>query len=175
MRRVWGNGNVYLGSVEQASARYIAGYITDKLTDPTDDRLEGRHPEFARMSRMPGIGYAALPEIASQVLEYEDRMGNDVPHVLQHGGANWPLGTYLRRKLRLHVGRDEKAPEAAIQEAEERMRPLREFSDAIAPPNQKRETFRNQIIEAGHGKRLRLEYKLRQNRRIPAWRPPHET
>jgi len=54
--RTWGKGHVMLGSLTSASAQYICGYVTKKMTSKFDPRLNGRYPEFARMSRRPGIG-----------------------------------------------------------------------------------------------------------------------
>lgn len=85
-------------------AQYISGYVTKKMTKSDDPRLEGKHPEFARMSNRSGIGIGALDELED--FFYTDN-GNkllaqtkDVPLFLKHGGKNLPLGRYLRSKLR---------------------------------------------------------------------------
>ena len=56
IRDTWKKGNIFLGTLETESAQYIAGYVTKKMTSKSDPRLEGRKPEFAAMSRKPGIG-----------------------------------------------------------------------------------------------------------------------
>ena len=67
LERVWGKGRTEIGSVTLESAGYVAGYVTKKLNG---DKAVGHYtrvnkktgefidiePEFARMSRMPGIG-----------------------------------------------------------------------------------------------------------------------
>lgn len=56
--KCWGKGFIYTGSVELASARYTAKYVTKQLngamTDIYDDL--GIQREFALMSRRPGLG-----------------------------------------------------------------------------------------------------------------------
>ena len=80
------------------------------MTSHVDSRLNGRQPEFARMSRHPGIGALAVPVVASAL---GSRFGaksvaqtGDVPTALMHGRSSLPLGRYLRRKLREELGFD---------------------------------------------------------------------
>lgn len=125
IRDTWGLGAVFLGTLEDNSANYIAGYVTKKLTSKSDPRLSGRHPEFGRMSNRPGIGHDALYELASQILRFDlEKTQADVPSALRHGSRILPLGRYLQRKLRLMVGKDEKAPQAVIDEMVKEMLPL---------------------------------------------------
>lgn len=87
------------------TAAYVAGYVTKKLTTPGDPRLEGRHPEFARMSNRPGIGAGAAEHLAKQLLQTAQSWeSGDVPKVLKAGAKTIPLGRYLLAKLRQHVG-----------------------------------------------------------------------
>lgn len=108
----WGLGNVYLGSVTAESARYVSGYVVKKMRSPDDARLNGRYPEFARMSLRPGIGATAMGDVAQALAS--DAVGaasiaraGDVPLALNHGRRSLPLGRYLRRKLREELGFDE--------------------------------------------------------------------
>lgn len=124
----WGYGDVDLGILETASARYISGYVTKKMTMRDDARLLGREPEFARMSNRPGIGHSALWELADTILKYhlvETDAQGDVPVTLRHGSTELPLGRYLRRKLRLLVGMEENTPEKAKAVIEAEMSLLR--------------------------------------------------
>ena len=123
VRRSWGLGLVHLGSLERESAQYVCGYVTKKMTSPKDDRLEGRYPEFARMSLRPGIGADAMHEIASQLLTYDlEKKLIDVPLSLRHGAHNLPLGRYLRRHLRELVGKDGVPKEVQLQQSQEMLR-----------------------------------------------------
>lgn len=106
----WGQGGVGIGDLTPASASYIAGYVTKRSTHRSSPEyqpggaLEGRHPEFARMSLRPGIGADATTTLAKAVtggprrdIESGDR---DVPTSIRREKQLWPLGRYLRRKLR---------------------------------------------------------------------------
>lgn len=106
-KKDWGMGNLYWGDLTLQSAQYIAGYVTKKLTAKDDARLNGRYPEFARMSLRPGIGASALADVASALFNKhgwnEVARTGDVPSMLRHGSSKLPLGRYLRRKLREHM------------------------------------------------------------------------
>lgn len=125
IRDTWGKGHVYLGTVEPDSAQYLAGYVTKKMTAKDDERLKGRHPEYARMSLKPGIGADAMLDVASVMLFYGMDDAADVPLALAHGRKELPLGRYLRRKLREAVGRDGKIPQAAMDELCAQMQAVR--------------------------------------------------
>lgn len=100
----WSKGNVVVGSLTMQSAGYVAGYVTKKMTKSDDPRLCGRYPEFARMSLRPGIGADAMDDVADvfftkEGCDYLSDFG-DVPMSLRHGSKEYPLGRYLRKKLR---------------------------------------------------------------------------
>lgn len=108
IEEAWGRGFVYVGDLTKDSAQYIAGYVTKKMTRRDDVRLKGRFPEFARMSRKPGIGALAAEDISKFV---STDLGctalireGDIPQVLRHGGKSYPLGRYIRSKVREHLG-----------------------------------------------------------------------
>ena len=96
------------------------------MTAVDDRRLEGRYPEFARMSLRPGLGHSAMHEVASQLMKYNLEDLEDVPGSLRHGSRIMPLGPYLQRTLRKMVGRDEKTPESVLEKYAEEMRLVRE-------------------------------------------------
>lgn len=81
------------------------------MTSPNDPRLNGRHPEFARMSLRPGIGGLATPEITKFVLTEhganELLTTGDIPYQLRHSGKTFPLGRYLRSRIRKEAGLNE--------------------------------------------------------------------
>lgn len=149
VREAWGKGNVLLGTLEESSAGYMAGYVTKKLTRPDDPILKGRHPEFGRMSLKPGLGFSAMWDIADALLRYElDASQPDVPESLRHGMKALPLGRYLRRHLRKMVGKDEKASQAAIDKMVFEMLPMRlsARSDKVDP------SLKSHLINAGSGR-----------------------
>lgn len=103
-------GFVYVGTLTLDSAQYIASYIQKGKTKP-DQFPDGRHPEFPRMSRRPGIGALAISDISDSLTTDHGSdvilSHGDVPIALKHGRRSLPLGRYLRRKLREHIGLDE--------------------------------------------------------------------
>lgn len=119
VRETWGQGHTLVGDLTLHSASYVAGYVTKKMTGKDDERLGGRHPEFARMSLRPGIGALSIQRLAAALDGPAGRADiqhtGDVPGVLRTGGKLMPLGRYLRSKLRGELGhefKEEKQPRA---------------------------------------------------------------
>lgn len=160
VKRSWTFGNVYLGRLERESAGYIAGYVTKKLTRADDERLRGRHPEFARMSNRPGIGADMMDEVASTMLAVENLDDiEDVPSALRHGSKLMPLGRYLRRRLRSRIGRSVDTPQSVMEKMEAELLPLRE--EARKAPSQRQILFKELV--AFEGSQARLNMQARQN------------
>lgn len=128
MYETWGLGNIFIGELNANTAQYIAGYVCKKMTAADDIRLNGRKPEFARMSLKPGIGASMMDEVASILLQMDESDLEDVPTSLRHNGRLMPLGRYLRQQLRLRIGRDKKSPTSILEKRKEEMRPLRDFA-----------------------------------------------
>lgn len=122
------------------------------MTSKTDPRLNGRYPEFARMSLRPGIGADFMHDVASTLLEFNlENTQDDVPSSLRHGSRNLPLGRYLRRRLRTLVGKEANAPQATLDAIAEEMRPLREIAFDTS------RSFKEVAVEASKGKVLQIE------------------
>lgn len=105
----WARGFVKVDEFNELTAQYVAGYVVKKLTNYGDPRLSGRTPEFARMSRRPGIGARAMEIVAQSLIESGHGMAlieetGDVPRELLIGRRKIPLGRFLLRKLREAVG-----------------------------------------------------------------------
>lgn len=133
IRDTWGLGHIYVGELEIKSAMYVAGYMLKKMTNSDDPRLNGRHPEFARMSLRPGIGAWAMDEVAHSLLTYKlDEKLVDVPTSLRHGNKLMPLGRYLRRRLRERIGRDAGCPAEVLEEMAKEMLPLSKVTEAYS-------------------------------------------
>lgn len=165
IRDTWQHGQVLLGTVDPESIQYTAGYTVKKMTSMDDIRLNGRHPEFARMSCKPGIGYSALHDVADTLLKFnlENEM-EDVPSSLQHGKKKLPLDQYMRRNLRELIGRDKKAPESTIQKSQETMQKL--LADAQKDVNDG--TLSKEFVaQAAYSKFL--EQSDQKERRNTAW------
>lgn len=154
----WGLGSIVLGTLTSESAQYVAGYVTKKMTNKNDKRLDGRHPEFARMSLRPGIGAGAMHEVAKTVSTYNltEREG-DVPTSLRHGARTLPLGRYLRRKLRAHLGLEPATPQDALNAYALTLLPLLEAAKASADYP----SLKHQIIKEGVQKVIQMETRNR--------------
>lgn len=138
--------------------QYICGYVVKKMTRDSDIRLEGRLPEFARMSLRPGIGHDMMHDLAHKLMELGlDEKLLDVPTTLAHGTKHLPIGRYLRKKLRKMIGKDEKTPEASLQAYKAKLHPLREAAFLAST------SFASQILEASKGKRIQLEAREKRN------------
>lgn len=57
LEKIWEKGFITVGNVTYESASYVAQYVTKKITgEKADEHYKGRQPEFATMSRRPGLG-----------------------------------------------------------------------------------------------------------------------
>lgn len=158
IKKSWNNqGAIQVAFLEPASAAYIAGYVTKKLTaSPLPKYLA---PEFQRVSLRPGLGLNAMYDVASVLLQYDlEESLEDVPLSLQHGPVKFPLGRYLRQNLRKQIGRDEKCPQSVLDKAREELHPMREAAFNASTP------FQKAIMEANQGKitNLLARQKLKQ-------------
>lgn len=126
----WTHGGIDVGDVTDESIQYCCGYVTKKMTERGHPNLNGRHPEFARMSNRPGIGKMAMHDVASALLSLNlENAQPDVPSALRHGNRLLPLGRYLRRYLRTLVGKDEKISQEAFDEVQKKMSSL--YTDLV--------------------------------------------
>lgn len=103
----WPYGRSFLSEFNELTAQYVAGYVVKKWTRKDDLVLEGRMPEFARMSRRPGIGTDAMEVVAGTLGRsgtIDQIAGGDVPRELKIGRRSIPLGRFLLSKLRAAVG-----------------------------------------------------------------------
>lgn len=167
--KAWGHGHVHSGRISVKSAQYIASYTTKKMTAKDDARLNGRHPEFCRMSNRPyGIGAGAMFEVASTLLDLDlENKLLDVPKTLRHGKKEWPLAPYLRRKLRTLIGRDERAPDEVLEAVLEELRPVQEKAQEMATslfPHDVRaygRIYKQLLVSEGDGKVENMEARER--------------
>jgi len=103
LTELWGHGFASFGNVTMASAGYVAGYCTKKVTgeiaslwytrlNPDTGELLPVTPEFGRMSLKPGIGYEWFKRYWKDV--YSARDGVVLP-----GGKKVPPPKYYDRLL----------------------------------------------------------------------------
>lgn len=154
IHKTWGLGRIDLIELSDHTAGYVAGYVEKKLTRTDDPRLNGRWPEFARMSLRPGIGRGILPAVAQSLIDFNlDQTQADVPGSLRHGRLELPLGRYLKSNLRKIVNGQEKTPDAVLEQIfKEKVLPLLEAArrDSSAP------SLKQQVLKASQGSRLRI-------------------
>lgn len=101
-----------------------------------------------------------MHELASTLMQHKlDEKMIDVPLALQHGKTKFPLGRYLRRKLRTFIGREPNAPKEALQEHAAELQIMRE-----AAWNSKT-SLSSQVLKASLGKRIQINAKHRRQKR----------
>ena len=100
IERCWGKGRVSVDDLTVQSAAYICGYVVKKLNKETD---EISVPEFAAMSLKPGIGAHSVGAIVDAISTCEI----NVPTQLRHADKCFPLGRYMRTKIREAIDYEE--------------------------------------------------------------------
>lgn len=106
----WGKGFVVVKRCSCGAFAYVAQYCTKKMTHADDPRLEGRNPEFALMSRRPGIGQGVAPALAelwsTELGRKEFFEKGGVSTELRVEGQVWPLDRYMRQRIAEVAGLD---------------------------------------------------------------------
>lgn len=92
----WGKGQVLVKGIGPESAAYIVSYVLKRRNN--EERCEGRYPEFKLQSLRPAIGLRTSERLRIPAgLEVQGvRIANRI----------YPLGRYLRSKLRVQSGGD---------------------------------------------------------------------
>lgn len=132
--RAWHFGRVHVGECTEYSIQYVAGYVTKKFVRKDNGTLE---PEFALMSRRPGLGTASLVKLAGllQKPEYQHLFPTDkpIPDGLRHGRRFLPFDRFCVEKLYLLTGK-EKDPTPFYQEmADKFFKALRSGDKKVFP------------------------------------------
>ena len=113
----WPHGFTYNGTFSRESAQYVSGYVIKRMTSKKDLRLQGRHPEFSRMSRCPGIGALAMQHVAKSISKAgldHCLVDGDIPTHIKMDGKSVLFGPYLRDKLRHHLDLPPGTPQANV-------------------------------------------------------------
>lgn len=173
LARSWPLGLVHVGELTPDSAAYLSGYVTKKMTRADDPRLAGRHPEFSRPSRRPGLGVAALMRIAealtSQYGSMQVALESDVPLAIKIGGRDFPLGRFLRERLRELVGGDRLQVQQAKDKRYEALQE-RVLQTLCLPPEAYSDTLNTWALAAHKSKQEAFQEKIKRNRRLSAIR-----
>lgn len=88
LQKSWTFGGTHVGNITDASIHYVTGYVINKYIAPND-----LNPEFALMSRNPGIGSKKLEKIAEQMTN------NIQPYIVSKGGYKFPIPRFYRDKI----------------------------------------------------------------------------
>lgn len=163
INEAWGKGHTFTGVLTEDSAQYVAGYVCKKMTNKDDPRLKGRYPEFARMSRRPGIAAVAIDEIANVLdTKYGKELvaeTGDVPQSLKYGRKSMPLGRYLRGKLREKLGAAEEFKTRAKEAYALQMCEL--FKNCFDDPQNRKKSYRAILVSKNKQKVLNLESRTK--------------
>jgi len=149
VEKCWGLGGVHLGELNKDSAQYLAGYVTKKMTKADDPRLLGRKPEFARMSRRPGIGVPAVSVLAESLTSAGGVVGGDIPTAIRVRGKLLPIGRTLRSKFRVAMGMEptEPQPIKRVRAIEYRTADVK-IRETRRDKHAKQTVFRNQLARS---------------------------
>lgn len=157
--KTWQLGHIHVGDLTPASAGYLCGYVTKKMTSKDDIRLNGRYPEFARMSNRPGIGAAAMDIIGESLFNKhvvkQIDLDGDVPMSIKHGRKSFPLGPYLRQKLREYVGMPDEFRSQKIWEYSFELHEM--LRDALKDPSNRNKSTQTLLYEMDKIKILQIE------------------
>lgn len=138
------------------------------MTYAEHPHLNGRHPEFARMSNRPGIGAKAADVFAEQLMNAGEE---EIPYFVKRAGKNLILGRYLINRLRSKIyGDDADKVQAAkdqwLSEASGEM--LRLWQNAKENKNWNKEvhTVSSLVVEEAKGRlaSVKAKYKIDQSR-----------
>lgn len=147
IRETWPHGFVQVLPLDKGLCQYIAGYTLDK-GNRSDERANGREPEFRRMSLRPGIGISEQTIAALANAEIDEdgvcHFGATVNHQFRVDGKLHPMDRNMRRKLKEYHGLEVR--ETPREEADRKAR-------------QKARYWENP-------ERYSHEYSLKQSRRI---------
>lgn len=162
----WKNGHTYTGDLSKDSAGYICGYVTKKMTKKDHPSLNGRYPEFARMSLKPGIGAFAMKDVAGALeglVNPQMFQTGNFPSVLQHGKKKLPLGRYLRKRLRMELGYGSEVTEDEKKVFFEKMRLMFE-DEAFAAKKEKRAIAKYYWLKGQEIANLENKFKIKNQR-----------
>lgn len=140
LSQTWPYGLVHVGDVRRESIQYVAGYVTKKFTKKGD----GNVPEFALMSRRPGIGASAVAQITAVLQRYN--LEKETRRELRVDGKTWPLGRFLQGKIAETLGVDFGTEEYVRRLAEQWVQANRRGAD-----------FLEYLVQSDAGRYAKLE------------------
>lgn len=153
VKRAWGLGLIHFDTNSTKAIKYVAGYVTKKMVDVRQSSFQT--PEFKRCSQGFGLSYII------KNLDSFKNLGtwakyNDAPLTLSFEGETYPMGRYLRTKLRAIVNGIISSLDYIIQELKNKSQRLmdawvnsgmqqgfRDFMGEIARPYMEQLEYKN--------------------------------
>ena len=98
----WKHGLIYIGKVTEDSACYVARYTTKKIKGKGAKKWYEEHnlvPEFARMSRRPGIGADFCDKFSDELIQHNSVISK---------GKEYGLPRYYKKRLDIKLDPEER-------------------------------------------------------------------
>lgn len=144
INNAWLKGNIDLGELNNESAAYITGYITEKEFKKDDKNIGFRTPVFSVMSKMDGgIGTSAIKYIKNKT-EYNKALQGSIPQV-RVAGKLMPIGRYMQEKLEDGLGIPDWQRQVATYDYQQKL-----FDEFL----EKEGIYKELLVERDKGKRM---------------------
>jgi len=106
---LWPYGRTQVAEINDARAKYLAGYSVKKLTSADDWRLKGnQQPEFRTSSKNPPIGAACIPFLVNHYRKSKNKelykMRGDIDRTFTIARQPFTLTKYILDKTREQLG-----------------------------------------------------------------------
>lgn len=146
---------IHIGEVNKNSARYVTGYILKKNTGRNDLVLrEKKVPEYAFMSRRPGIGALHVEKIKKD-LEKQKYYKRRVFSELKYGKNKYmPLGRYLYEKMNYGYLKEDGSPDDEIIYKKEALQYDKVY-ETIDKSEENKSIYYNEVLKEKAIQRLR--------------------
>lgn len=148
--KAWPFGRVHVGECNVHSIQYVAGYVTKKIVHKGDSRV----PEFATMSRKPGLAFGAVDQLVELITkpQYKHLFQGDktIPDGLRHGNKFFPFDRYLKDKLC-----------AALEYDPDVTQFIREMHLKYVQASHSDRTLEEQLIEESKVRNLQIERRFK--------------
>lgn len=109
LEKSWSAGFIQVAPFTLARAMYVAGYVLKKMCSKEEYISQGISAPFVLRSLKPGIGARCATDVLASF--YKTRVGQeelaikgDVEACTRMDGQFWPLGSYMRKKMRDSIG-----------------------------------------------------------------------
>lgn len=95
VQKCWPFGFSYTAECNYHTIQYVCGYITKKFIKKSDFVF----PEFALMSKKPGLGYNQISKLADLIKDNNNLFLDKLPEYIRHGHKKLPFDRFTKSKL----------------------------------------------------------------------------